>query len=226
MQVNSQAVTSYWCLIVLLSYKPSKTAECNPQEKTNSSGGAFSALTLLVGWQEGHPACKKHLSGGVLVWFCLERGADLHMAKLTPLPLTVSCFSKIQIGFTFLVPAHPDSPRQSTTKRRVCVCVCSGDGGGSGNSSSSIQHAKQLNGWLATSCSHLYAAAAVAMLLPSSPADRCAGVALQCSTLCPSQTSECPPDNNTHHSSSTSSSWPQHQHSRSGLICATDGLSL
>ena len=41
---------------------------------------------------------------------CLERGADLHMAQLMPLPLTVSCFSKIQIGFTFLVPADPDSP--------------------------------------------------------------------------------------------------------------------
>jgi len=38
---------------------------------------------------------------------CLERGADLHMAQLVPLPLTVSCSSKIQIGFTFLVPAHP-----------------------------------------------------------------------------------------------------------------------
>jgi len=35
---------------------------------------------------------------------CLERGADLHMAQLMPLPLTVSRFSKIQIGFTFLVP--------------------------------------------------------------------------------------------------------------------------
>jgi len=32
---------------------------------------AFSALTLLVGWQEGHPACKK-LSGGVLVCGCLS----------------------------------------------------------------------------------------------------------------------------------------------------------
>jgi len=41
------------------------------------------------------------------VVICLERGADLHMAKLMPLPLTVSCSSKIQIGFTFLVPAHP-----------------------------------------------------------------------------------------------------------------------
>jgi len=41
---------------------------------------------------------------------CLERGADLHTAHLMPLPLTVSCFGKIQTGFTFLVPAHPGSP--------------------------------------------------------------------------------------------------------------------
>ena len=47
---------------------------------------------------------------GAGVVICLERGADLHMAQLMPLPLTVSSFSKIQIGFTFLVPAHPDSP--------------------------------------------------------------------------------------------------------------------
>ena len=53
---------------------------------------------------------------------CLERGADLHMAQLMPLPLTVSCFSKIQIGFTFLVPAHPGSPGKRAVKR-VCVCV-------------------------------------------------------------------------------------------------------
>ena len=56
---------------------------------------------------------------------CLERDADLHMAQLMPLPLTVSCFSKIQIGFTFLVPAHPGSPGQRAVKRMcVCVCVC------------------------------------------------------------------------------------------------------
>ena len=85
--------------------------------------GAFSALTLLVGRQEGHPACKKQ-SGGVLAWLsCLERGADLHMAQLMPLPLTVSCFSKTQIGFAFLVLAHPGSPGQRAVKR-VCVCVC------------------------------------------------------------------------------------------------------
>ena len=51
---------------------------------------------------------------------CLERGADLHMAQLMPLPLSVSCFSKIQIGLTFLVPAHPDRPEQRAVKR-VCV---------------------------------------------------------------------------------------------------------
>ena len=73
---------------------------------------AFSALTLLVGRQKGHPACKKTKWWGAGVVICLERGADLHMAQLMPMPLTVSCFSKIQIGFTFLVPAHPGSPGQ------------------------------------------------------------------------------------------------------------------
>ena len=53
---------------------------------------------------------------------CLERGADLHMAQLMPVPLTVSCSSKIQIGFTFLVPAHPGRPGQRAVKR-MCVCV-------------------------------------------------------------------------------------------------------
>ena len=47
---------------------------------------------------------------------CLGRGADLHMAQLMPLPLTVPCFSKIQVGFTFLVPADPGSPGQRATK--------------------------------------------------------------------------------------------------------------
>ena len=55
---------------------------------------------------------------------CLERDADLQMAELMPLPLTVSCFSKIQIGFTFLVPAHPSIPGKRAVKR-VCVCVSS-----------------------------------------------------------------------------------------------------
>jgi len=66
----------------------------------------FSALTLLVGWQEGHPACKKQ-SGGLL-------------APLMPLPLIVSCFSKIQIGLTLLVPAYLGSSGKRAVKW-VCV---------------------------------------------------------------------------------------------------------
>ena len=83
---------------------------------------AFSALTLLVGRQEGHPACKKTEWWGAGVVICLELGADMHMAQLMPLPLTVACFSKIQIGFTFLVPAHLGSPGKRAVKR-VCVCL-------------------------------------------------------------------------------------------------------
>jgi len=83
---------------------------------------AFSALTLLVGRQEGHLACKKTERWGAGMVTCLERGAGLHMAQQIPLPLTVSCFSKIQIGFTFLVPAHPGSPGQRAIKR-VCVTL-------------------------------------------------------------------------------------------------------
>ena len=56
----------------------------------------------------------------------LEQGADLHMAQLMPLLLTVSCFSKIQIGFTFLVPAHQGSTGQWAVKHCVCVSVMIG----------------------------------------------------------------------------------------------------
>ena len=87
------------------------------------SAFAFSALTLLVGRQEGHPAWKKTEWWGAGMVICLELGTYLHMVQLMPLPLTVSCFSKIQVGFTFLVPAHPGSPGKRTVKR-VCVCVC------------------------------------------------------------------------------------------------------
>jgi len=73
---------------------------------------AFSAVTLLVGRQEGHTACKKTEWWGTGVVNCLERGADLHMAQLMPLPLTVSCFSKIQIGFY-----------SATYMLWPCVCV-------------------------------------------------------------------------------------------------------
>jgi len=104
---------------------------------------AFSALTLLVGQREGHPACKK-LRGGVLVWLsvwsevqtciwpswwwgagmviCLERGADLHMAQLMPLPLTVSCSVKSRL----VLPFWYRLTRVVLDKEPLngCVCVC------------------------------------------------------------------------------------------------------
>jgi len=78
-----------------------------------------------VGWAAGRkgirPVKTEWWGAGVVV--CLERGADLHMAQLMLLPLTVSCFSEIQTGFTFLVPAHPGSPGLRAVKR---MCVCTG----------------------------------------------------------------------------------------------------
>ena len=77
---------------------------------------------MYLKFSNRHPACKKTELWGTGMVICLEQGADLHMSQLMPLPLTVSCFSKIQIGFTYLVPAHPGSPGQRVVKW-VCVCV-------------------------------------------------------------------------------------------------------
>ena len=87
---------------------------------------AFSALTLLVGRQEGHPACKK-LSGGVLAWFSVWSKVQTciwpswcHCRSLSLAP------AKIQTGFTFLVPAHLGSPGKRAVKW-VYVFVCFSD---------------------------------------------------------------------------------------------------
>ena len=92
---DSQWPISHFCYIQTIHIKTTEYTDTN------------SALTLLAGQQEGHPACKKLEWWGAGMIICLEQGADLHMTQLMPLPLTVSCFSKIQIGFTFLVPAMP-----------------------------------------------------------------------------------------------------------------------
>ena len=65
-----------------------------------------------------YPTTERWGDGAVI---CLELGAYLHMAQLMPLPLTISCFSKIQIGFAFMVLAHPGSPGKRAAK---CVCAC------------------------------------------------------------------------------------------------------
>ena len=57
---------------------------------------------------------------------CLERGADLHTVQLMPLSLTVSCSSKIQIGFTFLVPAYPGCPGKEAAKWLLCLTLLVG----------------------------------------------------------------------------------------------------
>ena len=89
-----------------------------------ASSAAASLPSVLwhcrLGGRKGiRPVKTEWWGAGVVV--CLEQGADLHMAQLVPLPLTVSCFSKIPIGF--LVPAHLGSPRKRAVKW-ACVCVC------------------------------------------------------------------------------------------------------
>ena len=70
-----------------------------------------------IGWaSEGHPVCKK-LSGEVICYLFRARCRLAYM----PLPLTVFCFSKIQIGFALLVPAYLGSPGQRAIKQG-CVC--------------------------------------------------------------------------------------------------------
>ena len=83
-----------------------------------------------VGWAAGRASgLQQTVWWGAGVVICLERGAGLHMAQLMPLQLTVSCFSKIQIGFTFLVPAHPGSPGKGPLIEcvRFCKVLCAPD---------------------------------------------------------------------------------------------------
>ena len=55
---------------------------------------------------------------------CLELGVDLHMAQLMPLPLTVSCFRKIQTGLPFWYRLTRVVREKGPLNGRVCVCVC------------------------------------------------------------------------------------------------------
>jgi len=73
-----------------------------------------------LGDRKGIQPVKTEWWGAGMV-ICLEQGADLPMAQLMPLPLTVSCFSKIQIGFTFLVPADLGSPGKGPLNGCVCI---------------------------------------------------------------------------------------------------------
>jgi len=83
---------------------------------------AFSALMLLVGRQEGHPACKKTQWCGAGMVVCLERGADLHMAQLMPLPLTALASVKSRLVLPFWHRLTRVVPERGPLN--VCVCVC------------------------------------------------------------------------------------------------------
>ena len=107
-------------IIVLSPYVQENQLSVITHQRHGLVHGAISDFLINVAY-EGHQACKKTEWWGAGIVICLERDADLHIAQLMPLPLTVSCFSKIQIGLTFLVPAHLGSPRQRAVKR-VCVC--------------------------------------------------------------------------------------------------------
>ena len=100
-----------------------------PAENGNDFDAFYFQKTLFTGRMPFLPhnqQCQntegKKSGGGAGVVIYLDRDADLHMAQLMPLPLTVSCFSEIQIGFTFLVPAHLGSPGKRAVKQ-VCVFV-------------------------------------------------------------------------------------------------------
>jgi len=78
---------------------------------------------LLVGWQEGHPACKK-LSGGVLAWLSVWSEVQTCIWPIWYAIITISCFSKIHIGFTFLVLDYLGSPERGPLNGGVCVYLC------------------------------------------------------------------------------------------------------
>ena len=106
----------------------------------------FDAVGWATGKASGMQKTLEWLVAGVVI--CLERGADLHMAQMMPLPLTASCFSKIQIGFTFLVLAHPSSPGQRAVKRlyvRVRVSSSKEADGTKAGLPFSLVHSKQVS---------------------------------------------------------------------------------
>ena len=119
-----------------------------------------------LGGRKGIRPVKTEWWGAGMV-ICLERDADLHMAQLMPLLLTVSCFSRIQIDFSFLVPAHPGSPGQRAFK---WMCVCA------------ICHwQQQMDGWAIVSmyrcmdgvCRHVGAGQVCRRQVVSCPSDPC-----------------------------------------------------
>ena len=103
------------------------TERLNINKVVKSINFSFLASVRWRCWLGGRKGIRPVKNWVVGCWRgCLELGADLHMAQQMPLPRTVTCFSKIQIGCTFLVPAHPGSPGKRAVTR-VCYCRCCWD---------------------------------------------------------------------------------------------------
>jgi len=131
--MRSRSIDAFsWTSAVYSTCVTTEGAEMGSYPRHSRKGGAkqphqkyfitndHSALTLLVGRQEGHLACKK-LSGGMLARLS---GADLHIAQQMPLPLTISCFSKSRLVLPFwhLLTRVVRDKFQKSSKTIVCVC--------------------------------------------------------------------------------------------------------
>jgi len=110
---------------ITINARNTKNSHCDINSKNDQictvADNAFSALTLLVGRQEGHPACKKTEWWGAGMVICLELGADLHMAQLMPLTLA-SVKSRLVLPFWYRITWVV--PEKGPLNVCVCVCVC------------------------------------------------------------------------------------------------------
>ena len=116
-------INLFWLTVWLTAVIALIQWRCRISSYFPCSNYSFSALTLLVGWQEGHPACKKWVVGcwrGYLGW-----GADLHMSQQMPLPLTISCSSKSRLVLPSLfLPFTRVVPNEfQKSSKWLCVCV-------------------------------------------------------------------------------------------------------
>ena len=121
---NFESLTTTQTLISEKYKKTQKWKHTHTHTFNGTLSGTIIPSVLRRCWLGGRKGIwpVKNWVVGAGVAICLEQGADLYMAQRIPLPLTVSCFSKIQFGFTFVVTAHMGSPIQRAVKR-VCVCV-------------------------------------------------------------------------------------------------------
>jgi len=140
---SSNSLSNRKCKIALCALWNMGNTRCTAKPDCSPPGYPPRHLLIGVIWSVNFPSvlwrCRLGGRKGIRpvktewwcagVVICLERGADFHMAQLMPLTLTVSCFSKILIGLTFLVPVHPDTPGKESLNRCVCgqlICLTIG----------------------------------------------------------------------------------------------------